>query len=112
MGTAIVVSQGQNWTITPAAPGPNEPAPRSFFEQKWVWVLTGVVALKEGPVQNPVDGIHGNNPHDWRRGGVRINPGAWMDAIFVMMNRYGVTQPRDTAPVSNNGHHLSRSARS
>jgi hypothetical protein len=93
MSTAIVSIQGQNWRITPAATGPNEPAPRSFFEQKWVLVLTGVAALKEGPPQNPVDGIHGNNPHDWRRGGVRINPGAIFEATQAMMNRYGVNPP-------------------
>jgi len=78
---------GQNWTITPAAPGPNEPTPRSFSEQKWVWVLTGVAVVD----------IPANNPHDWRRGGVRVNPGAWSDAAFAMINRYGVTRPRDTA---------------
>jgi hypothetical protein len=77
---------GQNWTITPAAPGPNEPAPRSFSEQKWVLVMTGVAVVD----------IPGNNPHDWRRGGVRINPGAWMDASFVMVSRYGVPRPPDT----------------
>jgi len=83
---------GQNWTITPAAPGPNEPAPRNFFEQKWVLVVTGVGIVD----------IQGNNPHDWRRGGVRIPaPGAVSDAMFAMINRYGVTQPTsgDFAPL-------------
>jgi hypothetical protein len=74
---------GQNWTITPAAPGPNEPAPRNFSEQKWVWVLTGVAVVD----------IPGNNPHDWRRGGVRINPNAWESAAQAMMDRYGVHGP-------------------
>jgi hypothetical protein len=81
---------GQNWTITPVGPGPNEPAPRSFFEQKWLLVETGVVATDEQLFNPPIIGIHGNNPNDWRRGGVRINPASWADAVFVMMNRYGI----------------------
>jgi hypothetical protein len=55
-----------------APPGPNEPAPRSFAEQKWVLVLAGVIAYNERtPNGDIVVGIRGNNPHDWRRGGIR-----------------------------------------
>ena len=93
MTVASVSYMGQNWTITPVGPGPNEPAPRSFFEQKWLLVETGVVATDEQLVPPPIIGIHGNNPNDWRRGGVRINPASWADAIFVMMNRYGIAYP-------------------
>jgi hypothetical protein len=90
---ATVTIQGQNWRITPAAPGPNEPAARSFFEQKWVMVLTGVAALSVTTTNGVIDGIHGNNPHDWRRGGVRITPGAIFEATQAMMNQYGVNPP-------------------
>jgi hypothetical protein len=88
-----VSSMGQNWTITPAAPGPNEPAPRNFFEQKWLLVLTGVVATDERIIPPPIIGIHGNNPNDWRRGGIRISPGGTMDAIQATMNQYGIPNP-------------------
>jgi hypothetical protein len=55
---ASVSIQGQNWRITPAAPGPNEPVARSFFEQKWVMVLTGVAALSVRTTNGDViDGI-------------------------------------------------------
>ena len=62
MTVASVSYMGQNWTITPVGPGPNEPAPRSFFEQKWLLVETGVVATDEQLVPPPIIGIHGNNP--------------------------------------------------
>ena len=101
MGIVTANLVGQNWTITPAAPGPDESAAQSFFEQKWMLVLTGVVAYSEATPNGEVVGIRGNNPHDWRRGGVRIpNPGSASDAMFAMINRYGVARPRgDFSPL-------------
>jgi hypothetical protein len=101
MSTAQWNVVGQNWTITPAPPGPNEPAPRSFAEQKWVLVLAGVIAYNERtPNGDIVIGIRGNNPHDWRRGGIRIpRLGSVSDAMFAMITRYGVTRPHDTGPL-------------
>ena len=101
MSTAVSDIVGQNWTITPAPPGPNEPAPRSFAEQRWVLVLTGVIAYNERtPNGDIVVGIRGNNPHDWRRGGIRIpRLGSVSDAMFAMITRYGVTRPDDTGPL-------------
>jgi hypothetical protein len=89
----LVGFKGQNWTITPVAPGPNQPAPRNFFEQKWLLVLTGVATTDEQTEHGNIVGIHGNNPNDWRRGGARIGPGGAMDAMFVMMNQYGIPNP-------------------
>ncbi|MGA7535448.1 MAG: hypothetical protein WBW27_26585 [Pseudolabrys sp.] len=101
MSTAVWNIVGQNWTITAAPPGPNEPAPRSFAEQRWVLVLTGVIAYNERtPNGDIVVGIRGNNPHDWRRGGIRIpRLGSVSDAMFAMITRYGVTRPDDTGPL-------------
>jgi hypothetical protein len=93
MSSVRAIFMGQNWTITPAAPGPNEAAPRSFWRQKWMLVVTGVVAYNERTPNGELVGIQGNNPHDWRRGGVRIGaPGAVSDAMFAMINQYGVTR--------------------
>ena len=101
MSTAVWNIVGQNWTITATPPGPNEPAPRSFAEQRWVLVLTGVIAYNERtPNGDIVVGIRGNNPHDWRRGGIRIpRLGSVSDAMFAMITRYGVTRPDDTGPL-------------
>lgn len=101
MSTAVWDIAGQNWTITPVPPGPNESPPRSFAEQKWVLVLTGVIAYNERkPNGDIVVGIHGNNSHDWRRGVIRIpRLGSVSDAMFAMITRYGVTRPNDTAPL-------------
>jgi len=114
MSTVLVGFKGQNWTITPVAPGPNQPAPRNFFEQKWLLVLTGVVTTDEQTEHEDIVGIHGNNPNDWRRRGVRIGPGGAMDAMFVMMNQYGIPNPHNAGlySVSNSGHHLLPSVRS
>ena len=84
--------------MTPATPGLNEPAPRNFFEQRWVMVLTGVIDYNERkPNGEFVSGIRGNNPHDWRRGVIRIpRLGSSGDAMDAVINRYHVTRPLDT----------------
>jgi hypothetical protein len=44
------------------SPGPNEPAPRSFFEQKWLLVETGVVATDEQLFPPPIIGFMATIP--------------------------------------------------
>lgn len=63
--------------------------------------MAGVIAYNERtPNGDIVVGIRGNNPHDWRRGGIRIpRLGSVSDAMFAMITRYGVTRPDDTGPL-------------
>ena len=63
--------------------------------------MTGVIAYDERtPNGDIIVGIGGNNPHDWRRGGIRIPAlGSVSDAMFAMIDRYGATRPDDTGPL-------------
>jgi hypothetical protein len=61
-------------------------ASNSKKRSKNIWVSSALAVVD----------IPGNNPLDWLRGGVRINPGPWLDAAFAMINRYGVPQPLNT----------------
>jgi len=46
---------GQNWLITPAALGFNEPKPANVYDQRWILVLTGVIEAD----------LKGNSSHQW-----------------------------------------------
>ncbi len=91
--TVTVNFAGQNWLITPAPLAVNESPPGTISDQKWMLVLTGVVITNEQWPDR--QGIHGNNPHDWRRLTVGLSPDTSSPLTFAM-NRYGI--PRPTYP--------------
>jgi hypothetical protein len=89
--------QDENWLITPAALAVQEPTPTSISDQKWIIGLSGVAILFEDSLQ----GVAGNNAHDWRRATVVMYPDIFSPMQFAI-HKYGIPQPvsqRFLAPV-------------
>jgi hypothetical protein len=96
MATALSTFSGQNWLITPAAPvAPDLHQPRSFFNQTWFLVLTGIVEAD----------LKGNSTSNWKKETVTFlpsgllypsdldSPPAGEGPLFWVLNQYGIPRP-------------------
>jgi hypothetical protein len=72
----------QNWLITPTALAPGQPTPKAA-SHLWLVVLSGVVVID----------LQGNNPNDWRRETVTIQPDSLSLALEFALLESGLPLP-------------------
>jgi hypothetical protein len=96
MATTLTSFAGQNWLITPAAPVAGDlHQPRTFFNQTWLLVLTGIVEA----------GLQGNSTSEWLKETVTFTPSGLLytsdfdsppvgqGPLFWVLNKYGIQRP-------------------